>query len=201
MTGSQERAARILRATVATLLVIGLGHTAHSLGGGSGPQPVAVVVLAALVAPVVWALVRRRASAPRMALAMGAGQLVTHLSLVAMAPGRGAATAPHVHGAPAVTASDAVASASAAGTGLAATLHLTPGMVAAHALATVLAAVVLSRGADAVRAVVRALLPAHPRTTDVAGIPCPAATMPALLVPTGRAVRPVGGRGPPLPVT
>jgi hypothetical protein len=194
----------MLRAIVATLVVIGLGHTAHSLGGGSGPQPLAVVVLGALVAPIVWALVRRRSTALRLGLAMGAGQLVTHLALVAMAPGQGSATAPHVHGATTagtVTAADAVASASAAGTGLAATLHLTPGMIAAHALATVLAAVVLSRGADAVRAVVRAILPAYPRTTAVAGIRRLAVSMPTLLVPTGRAVRPVGGRGPPLPVT
>lgn len=191
----------MLRAIVATLVVIGLGHAAHSLGGGSGPQPLVVIVLAALVAPIVWALVRRRVTAMRLALAMGAGQLVTHLALVAMAPGQGTTPAAHVHAATAFTASDAVASASAAGGGVAATLHLTPGMIAAHALATVLAAVVLSRGADAVRAVVRALVPAPPRTPAVAGIRRLAATMPTLPVPTGRDVRPVGGRGPPRPVT
>lgn len=201
VTGSQERVARMLRATVATLVVIGLGHTAHALGGGSGPQPLAVVVLAALVAPIVWALVRRRATAPRLALAMGAGQLVTHLALVAMAPGQGSTSAPHVHGASALTTSDAVAFASATGTTVAATLHLTPGMIAAHALATVVAAVVLSRGGDAVRAVVRALLPTHPRTAAVAGIRGLVAPISALLAPTSRAVRPVGGRAPPLPVT
>ena len=61
--------ARMLRALIATLVVIGLGHTAHSLGGATGPQPLAVGVLAALVGPLVWALVRRGASATRLGVA------------------------------------------------------------------------------------------------------------------------------------
>lgn len=194
MTGSPEGAARILRVAVATLVVIGLGHASHALGGGTGPQPLAVVVLAALVAPLVWALVRLRASAARLAVAMGLGQVLTHLALVAMAPEQGVAAAAHVHGAVALSSADAA-------TGLTATLHLTPGMLAAHALATVLAAVLLSRGEDAVRAVVRALLPQPLSPGFAHGIRRLAVGAGALTTPTSRALRPLGGRGPPLPVT
>lgn len=186
---------RMLRAAVATLVVIGLGHTAHTLGGGTGPQPLAVVVLAALVAPVVWAVVRRRTTAARTVLAMAAGQLVAHVALVAMAPVRGAAAAAHVHGDAALPAST-----SAGAADLATTLHLTPAMVAAHVLATVLAAVVLSHGEDAVRAAVRILLPGRPATVVTGGRRL-LAPVPRVAVLTGRAVRPVGGRGPPLLVS
>jgi hypothetical protein len=182
----------MLRAAVATLVVIGLGHSAHTLGGGAGPQPLAVAVLAVLVGPVVWAVVRHRTSAARMAVAMGAGQIVTHLALVSMAPGQGNAVAAHAHGDSALSAA-----ASAAGADLVSTLHPTPTMLTAHALATALAALVLSHGADAVRAVARGILPARPVTKAPAGWR-PSAPMPHVGVLTGRAVRPVGGRGPPL---
>lgn len=198
----------MLRALVATLVVIGLGHTAHSLGGATGPQPLAVGVLSALVGPLVWALVRRGASATRLGVAMGAGQVLTHLTLVAMAPGRGTSTAAHVHGASGLPTSDAVAaagaavtSAGAAGTSLLASLHVTPGMLAAHAIATVLAAVLLSRGEDAVRAVVRALLPQPLSIGFAHGIQRLAVEATTLATPTSRALSPMGGRGPPLPVT
>lgn len=182
----------MLRATVATLVVIGLGHTAHTLGGGAGPQPLAVAVLALLVGPVVWAVVRHRTSAARMALAMGAGQLVTHLALVAMAPGQGNAVAAHAHGDSALSAA-----ASASGADLVSTLHPTLTMLAAHALATALAALVLAHGEDAVRAVARGILPARP-VLVLPGARRPSVAMPHVAVRTGRAVRPVGGRGPPL---
>ena len=215
VTGMPRRTcdARMLRALVATLVVIALGHTAHSLGGGAGPQPLAVGVLAALVGPLVWALVRRGASATRLGVAMGAGQVLTHLTLVAMAPGTGTSTVAHVHGASGLTTSDAVASAGAAvtsaavasteatSTGLLASLHVTPGMLAAHAIATVLAAVLLSRGEDAVRAVVRALIPEPLSLRFAHGIRRLAVEAGALTTPTSRALRPVGCRGPPLPVT
>jgi hypothetical protein len=116
--------------------------------------------------------------------------------------------APHVHGASGLPTSDAVASAGAtvtstgtAGTSLLAGLHVTPGMLAAHAIATVLAAVLLSRGEDAVRAVVRALLPQPLSLRFAHGIRRLAVEATALTTPTSRALRPVGGRGPPLPVT
>lgn len=220
VTGMPQRTcdARMLRALVATLVVIALGHTAHSLGGGAGPQPLAVGVLAALVGPLVWALVRRGASAPRLGVAMGAGQVLTHLTLVAMAPGTGTSTVAHVHGASGLTTSDAVASAGAAvtsaavtsaavasteatSTGLLASLHVTPGMLAAHAIATVLAAVLLSGGEDAVRAVMRALLPLPLSPGFAHGIRRLPVEATVLTTPTSRALRPVGGRGPPLPVT
>ncbi|GAA4404660.1 hypothetical protein GCM10023168_17600 [Fodinibacter luteus] len=187
---------RMLRATVATLVVIGLGHSAHTLGGGAGPQPLAVTVLALLVAPLVWAVVRGRATASRMVLAMAAGQLVTHAALVAMAPGSGTAAAAHLHGDAALV----VAAPPAGGADLTAALHLTPGMLLAHALATVLAAVLLSHGEDAVRAAVRQLLPDRPPVGTMVGRrPLAPPARPAVL--TGRAVGPVGGRGPPLPVS
>ena len=180
---------RRLRAVVATLLVVGLGATAHTLGGGPALQPLPVAVLLVLVAPLVWHVVRARTSVPRMALAVGAGQVVTHVALAAMAPSTGgSAAAAHVHGGVALTSSGQVGPAAA---------HLSTSMLLAHAVATVVASVLLTRGEDVLRAVVRWLLvelPAAPLSPRPAGTV--ADTGPRGLV--GRAVRPVGGRAPPL---
>ncbi len=190
VTGSGGRAVRQLRAAVATLVVVGLGASAHSVGGGSSLQLVPATVLTLLVAPLVWILLRSRTSLPRMVLAIGSGQVVTHVTLAAMAPATGGTATPaHAHGAVAL---------SAAGPDLPAALHLSGPMLLAHLAATVLAGVLLTRGEDVVRVVARwfcTRIPAAP----VLGV----TAVPTVVVGrsrgfSGRAVRPVGGRGPPL---
>lgn len=186
---SGGRAVRVLRALVATLVVVGLGSSAHVTAGGA-VQPVPLAMLLVLVGPLVWLLVRSRTSVSRMALAAGAGQVVTHLTLMAMAPATGSSTVgAHVHHAVAVPEGAPA---------LQQALHLSVPMVLAHLLATVLAAVLLTRGEDAVRAVARWVV-AVVRSAGV--VPAgslllePATTVRRL---SGRTVRPVGGRAPPL---
>ena len=180
---------RQLRAAVATLLVVGLGASAHAVGGGTPLRLVPATVLVVVVAPLVWLLLRSRTSLPRMVVAIAAGQVVTHVTLAAMAPTTGgSATAAHVHGAVAL---------SSAGSTAPAAVHLTGSMLLAHLAATLVAGVLLTRGEDVVRAVVRWLL------TEVSAAPVPGTTARAVvdgspLGLTHRLVRPVGGRGPPL---
>lgn len=180
---------RQLRAAVATLVVVGIGASAHTIADGATLPPVAVAVLVLLVGPVVWLLLRSRTSMPRMVLAIGAGQALTHLALVAMVPSTGGAeAAAHVHGATALSSTSSTAPFA---------LHLSGSMLLAHVAATALAAVLLTRGEDVLRCVVRWLLP------EVPAAPVPLRTCHIVADGdtrglTGRAVRPVGGRGPPL---
>lgn len=180
---------RRLRALVATLVVIALGASAHGMGGGSPVQPVTAAVLVVLVGPLVWFVLRARTSVPRMVLATAAGQVVTHLALVGMAPsGGGTAMAHHVH--------DASAMVDVASTQPMA-LHVTGPMVLAHVLATVLASLLLAVGEDVVRALVRYLVVVlRPAVTPLTVRIRPGETPVRRL--TGRSLRPVGGRAPPL---
>ncbi|QKE85552.1 hypothetical protein [Arthrobacter sp. NEB 688] len=181
---------RLMRALVATLVVIGLGAAAHAMAGGAPLQPVPVVVLLVVVAPVVHLVVRRRTSLARMVLATALGQLLTHLLLTAMTPAA-AGTGRRLH------AHEAVAMAMPT-TGSASASSLTGGMLAAHAVATLLAAVLLTRGADALELLALALLrlarPASPGTGPL-GRPV---DLVEVRVPDGRVVGPLGGRAPPL---
>lgn len=178
----------MLRALVATLVVVGLGSSAHAVGGGA-VQPVALAILLVVVAPPVWLVVRSRTSVGRMVLAVGAGQVVTHLTLMGMAPATGSSpAAPHLHHAVAVPE---------AASALPTALHLGAPMVLAHVVATVLAGVLLTLGEDAVRAVVRRLVTVLRHAPTRAGTGLAPARV-AVRRLTGRRVRPVGGRAPPL---
>lgn len=182
---------RQLRAAVATLVVVGLGGSAHAMGGGPALRPLPAVVLLLLVGPLVWLTVRTRTSLPRMVLAVGAGQVVTHLALVAMAPSQGGTALGahgHVHGAVAATGN---------GPSLPAGLHLTGSMLAAHLLATVLAGLLLTLGEDVVRAVVARMFTVL-RVPHVLVTLAPLPGVGPVRRLAGRTVRPVGGRAPPL---
>ncbi|QIM21892.1 hypothetical protein G7075_13435 [Phycicoccus sp. HDW14] len=181
----------MLRATVATLVVIGLGATAHEMAGGGSLQVVPALILAVLVGPLVWLVVRGRTSLPRMLLATGAGQGVTHLVLAGMAPSTGgAAPRLHVHEAMAPMFSTTGApgpSVSAHGS-----------MLVAHVVATLVASVLLTRGADVVRSLARRLLlPVSGSVPVPHPGPLPVAPV-EVRIPDGRRVGPVGGRAPPL---
>lgn len=189
MTASGGRDVRLLRAVVATVVVIGLGGSAHSMGGGVGLAPIAALVVAAVVGPLVWSITRRRTTVTRMLLATASGQLVTHLMLVAMAPSStGTATAAHAHGSlPLATTAGPVP----------VDLHLSAPMVLAHALATLLAGLLLTLGADVVRSALRGLLAFA--TVVRLDAPRRARVLVGLLLQPldGRVVGPVGGRAPP----
>lgn len=180
---------RLLRAVVATVVVVGLGGSAHSMGGGAGLAPIAALVVAVVVGPLVWVITRRRTTVPRMLLATAAGQVVTHLMLVAMAPSStGTATAVHVHGSlPLATAAAPMQVG----------LHLSASMVLAHALATLLAGLLLTLGADVARSALRGL--AAPVTMVRLVVPRRATVLAGVLLQPldGRVVGPLGGRAPP----
>ena len=190
MTEREARGVRLLRAAVATLVVIALGSSAHQAGGGPAPQAIPVLVLAVVVGPLVWVIVRSRASVLRMALATALGQVATHVLLAGMSPSPagGAATGLHLHEtlAPHVV-----------GPSPTATSHPAWSMLVAHAAATVLAAVILTAGDDVLRAATRRLLTAPPSPPVTVGhLALPVESAPGSLA--GREVRPVGGRAPPL---
>ena len=181
---------RLLRAVVATLVVIGFGSAAHQVAGGPAPQPIPLVILGVLVGPLVWCIVRSRTSVPRMVLATALGQVSTHVLLAGMsATAGGAASEPHVHGA---------LSTHPVGASMPMTLHLTWSMLVAHAVATVVAAVLLTAGDDAVRATVRRLLAPASASASAEGPRLVARVDPWVGSLVGRSVRPVGGRAPPL---
>jgi hypothetical protein len=182
------RGVRLLRAVLATLVVIGLASSAHQAGGGPSLRAVPALVLAAVVGPLVWAIVRRHASMPRMALAAAAGQVVTHVLLAGMAPNSGGtASAVHLHD---------TLSPHLQGPAPTMTSHASGSMLVAHAVATVLAALVLTAGDDVARTAVRRLL---------TGTSSPTVVLSRLVLPvewtlrpvSGRELRPFGGRAPP----
>ena len=180
---------RRLRAVVATLVVVALGASAHGMSGGPALQPMAAAVLLVLVGPLVWLVLRARTSVARMVLAVAAGQVVTHLALVGMAPSPGRAVpAHHVHDASAAVA---------VGSTQPVALHITGPMVLAHVLATVVASLLLAVGEDVVRAVVRRLLVVLVPATVPVAVRRRTGVAPARRL-AGRSVRPVGGRAPPL---
>ncbi|MGG5258103.1 hypothetical protein [Phycicoccus avicenniae] len=188
-TFSAGEGVRLLRAVVATLVVVGLGAVAHEMGGGAPLSVLPAVILTVLVGPLVWVTVRRRTSLARMLLATALGQVLVHVALVGMTPGAGGvAPRPHLH-----DAMPAMAQVPATSTGT----TLTGSMLLAHAVATVVASLLLTRGADLVAAVVRLLV--VPVAAHVSPVPGRAPVAHVLVrVPDGRSIGALGGRAPPL---
>lgn len=184
---------RASRASLQALLVLGLSASAHTLGGGSAPGPVALAVLGLLLAPVAWWASRRKLAAGRLLVLLGGAQLLVHVALSSMAPGAGHGAAQHVHGAlpPAIGAAATSVS------------HLHPAMglsmLLAHAAATVIAALLLAHAESVLWRAVALLSPRLPADAPVR--PCARVhPEPAPLHLTGRTVRPLGGRAPPVAV-
>src|SRR5688572_2816535 len=89
---------RILRALAATALFVGFGAAAHRLGVGVAVQAIPKVIVAVLLAPMVWFLLPAAVSVPRAFLAACSGQVVLHFSLWGMEPSSGgSATRAHLH--------------------------------------------------------------------------------------------------------
>jgi hypothetical protein len=191
VTASAGGVTRILRAAVATLVIIGVGATAHEMGGGAPLRLIPAVVLAVLVGPMVWVCVRRKTTLPRMLSATALGQVVTHLALAGMVPTPGAsASGVHLH--------DAMAPMPLMPPSMAPSLSLTSSMLLAHALATLIASVLLTAGVDVIRAVVRHVTVRDRLPRVAVAVPQGAPIHVLVRVLDGRVVGPIGGRAPPL---
>lgn len=157
---------RAARALVVTGLLVALTTSAHTLGGGTVSAG-ASLVLTLLVLPAIGYAVERRLGARALLLLLGAGQGLGHALLAAMAPSaHGVAErlpghlALHDTVALALVGTGVVDHAAVAGGhgGLAGG-HGGLTMLLAHALATVILAVLLAKGEEALWAVVARLLP------------------------------------------
>ncbi|MFJ5957033.1 hypothetical protein ACIQC5_13870 [Paenarthrobacter sp. NPDC092416] len=147
---------RLLRTGLIASLIIGLASGGHLAGGGVLPEPAILLGLCALTVLPVSILTKFRLSFPVLTGLLGAGQAWLHWafhSFSAAAPAGGTSPAGHAHhssgleleaiasGVPAQAAADDWQ------------------MVAAHALATVMTAVVLARGEQALWSVAAWLRP------------------------------------------
>ncbi len=186
---------RLLRAALATMVVIGLASGAHALGGGSAPTPLALAVLGTALAPALWWVSAGELTTSRLIALLAGTQVVVHGALMAMAPGHGTSSAAPMHGGASLGSSgDPMATAHLTPMAMA---HLTPMMLALHAAATVATAVVLSRAERVLWWVVSLVRPRLGRRfVGVVGSRV-APERPLLLLPFRR-TRPLGGRAPPL---
>lgn len=150
---------RAARALVVTGLLVALTTSAHTLGGGTVSAG-ASLVLTLLVLPATGYAVERRLGARALLLLLGAGQGLGHALLAAMAPS--------AHGVaerlPGHLALHDTVDLALVGTGVVDHAAVAGGhggltMLLAHALATVILAVLLAKGEEALWAVVARLLP------------------------------------------
>lgn len=192
MVPAGQGVVRGARASLAVLVVLGLAVSAHTLAGGGAPGSVALVLLGGAVVPVAWWAAARRLTLPVLLAFLAGAQVFVHLGLAAMAPASGGTSVPrHVH--------------ELLPAGLGASGGVVTGgpgttMLLAHTVATVLAALVLARADRALWRAVLRLLPVVPVPGPVPVVVRVAAPGPA--VPrSGRTVRPLGGRAPPLLVS
>jgi hypothetical protein len=166
---------------------------------------VVLVVLGVMLTPVVLAATRVRLSAGRAAALLAGAQLGIHLSLHAMHPVTGSATAMHhVHGGDAAVLASAHASgalgASAEMVGMAhmgGFLGLTPVMLLAHTVATVMTAWLVARGEALLWAVVATLLPRLPRPVRLPRRGPSHLTLPPQRLREAVRSGPLGSRAPP----
>lgn len=195
MTDPSARLLRVLRAVVATMVVVESGSLAHEAAGGPATQPIPLLVVGVLIGPLMWCARGSCASIPRILVTTAVGQVITHLLLQAMAPtGVGIATARHVHGAllvhPPAASYDPAPS-------VATTSHLSWAMILSHAVATIVVTALLAAGQELIRAIPRLLsLPRVVLTSEQRS----AVVERREYRLTGRSVRPLGGRAPPLRV-
>lgn len=189
MTSRSAPLVRLLRAVVATLVIVGLASGAHALGGGSSPGLIPIGILVALIGPLVAALTRARTTAPRMFGAVILGQVATHLLLQGMdpAPG-GSGVAAHMH------EHVAVAHSAQAVTFV---LPLSGPMVVAHLVSSVVAALALTRGEDAIRWVAAYLAVPLPAARHARGGRVRTAASDRGLARTAPMIVPLGERAPP----
>jgi len=192
MTARQVRAVRgFTAASIATTLAA----TAHTIGGGTPPAWWLVLAVTLLATPVSVALIGRRPSAVRTALAASAAQALLHTAYAAV--GDAAPTvAAHVHSIVGSTTGGAVAPIAAT-----AHLHVDAGMLLAHLVAAAATIALLVRGEALLRALARGVRRLLPR---VSLRPLPTVSLPMRayaprLPGTDPLFSAISRRGPPLP--
>lgn len=144
-----------LRSAMVALTALSLAAGAHTLAGGQLPPPGILLALLALTGLAATTAARLKLNLPALAGILGAGQLVLHEAFTAFsgpalgssASGTAADAAPH-HVASVHLTAGADSTLAAAGPDLQFSL-LSLLMLAGHALATLLCAVLLARGEDA----------------------------------------------------
>jgi hypothetical protein len=185
---------RALRAVTATLAVLGLSAAAHEMGGGHAPGLMALTVLGLLLGPALWIVTRHRLGHITLFALLGCAQVVSHASLVAMAPTRGSGQAVHVHGGlPVPLATDTAEPIGSMG----GSVVPGPSMLLMHVAATFALTVLLTHLDVLVEVLTRCLVPVTRAALGAtAGAAQPAAWSFDRL--TGVPVRPLGGRAPPV---
>jgi len=172
-----------LRSAMVALTVLALAAGAHTLAGGQLPSPGILLALLALTALVSTTATRLKLNFPAMAGLLGAGQLVLHKAFTAFsAPAPAAASDPagtapphHLGPLPLPVGGDGQLAASVLDSQPAMLSLL---MLAGHALATLLCAVLLARGEEALWSLAAWLRPLLGLPVAVA--PGAAATPPAV---------------------
>lgn len=148
LTVDGARRMRTLRAIAATAVFVGFGAAAHRLGVGVPVQPIPKLIIAVLVAPLLWLLLPATVSVPRAFLAAFSAQAVLHVALLGMEPSSGGSAPPvHLHQDLPVGPVD--------GSGHLGGSALSVPLVQAHVMAAMLTCVLLLVADDVLRAVVR----------------------------------------------
>lgn len=149
MNARQQRTLRGLAAAFVATLV---SATAHTLAGGGAGSPLLLAGVAVLASPVAVALVGRRPSAQRLALAVAVSQALFHAVFAITFPVAGSGSAPadaHVHGA-------ALAPLVPVAQHHAALIPDAP-MLLAHAVAAAITVALLARGERMLRTIARGI--------------------------------------------
>ncbi|MFE1665946.1 hypothetical protein [Microbacterium sp. P02] len=139
------RQLRALRGTAVASAATVIAAVAHTLGGGGAPAPAFVLALAVLASPISVALVGRRLSTVRTALAVATSQVLFHVAFAVVgdvAPSAASPSAGHAHDMSTMLAEATVASSGG-----------DVGMIGAHLLAGIVTAALILRAERVIRAV------------------------------------------------
>jgi hypothetical protein len=188
-----------VRTSAVATVILALASGAHLAGGGELPAPAILLAVLALTALGSTTATRLRLRFPAMAALLGGGQLALHEVFTAFgAPGAEAAGAPTLHaghlaGADVLPAALGHAHAAEAASG--------PLMLAGHALATLVCALLLAKGEEALWALAAWLRPlaALPRAVAPDAVPSVFVSFPTVAAPRPpwRNLRQDSRRGPP----
>ncbi|WP_091422360.1 hypothetical protein [Arthrobacter sp. OV608] len=188
-----------LRTSAMATVILALASGAHLAGGGELPAPAILLAVLALTTLGSTAATRLRLGFPAMAGLLGGGQLGLHEVFTAFGtPGAAAAGAPALHaghlaGADVLPAALGHAHAAEPASG--------PLMLAAHAVATLVCALLLAKGEEALWALAAWLRPlaALPRAIAPDAVPPAFASFPTAAAPRPpwRNLRQDSRRGPP----
>ncbi|MDQ0924952.1 hypothetical protein QF038_003460 [Pseudarthrobacter sp. W1I19] len=187
-----------LRASTVATVILALASGAHLAGGGELPAPVILLAVLALTTLASTTATRLQLGFPAMAALLGSGQLALHEVFTAFGapgPAGGAPTlhAGHLAGADVLPAALGHAHAAEPASG--------PLMLAAHAVATLVCALLLAKGEEALWALATWLRPlaALPHAVAPDAVPTAFASFPTAAAPRPpwRNLRQDSRRGPP----